>query len=224
MSLFAGSSGFAYASWKGGFYPADARPADFLRLYAERLPAVELNASFYRIPSAEQLRAWAAATPPGFRFAVKASRRISHFGQVELLGDFSARVRELGDRLGPVLVQLPPSRPYATDLLERYLGLLEPDLRYAFEFRHPSWQEPAVDEALQAAGATRVGTARADLPFLYLRLREPPYDEASLAELARRLQPALAAGRDAYCFFKHEQEPTAPGFAEQLLTRLAAVP
>jgi uncharacterized protein YecE (DUF72 family) len=222
MSLLAGSSGFAYPSWKGGFYPAGARPADFLRLYAERLPAVEINASFYQLPSAEQLRTWAAATPPGFRFALKASRRISHFGEIELLRDFSLRARELGERLGPLLVQLPPSRAYAADLLERYLGLLEPDLRYAFEFRHRSWLQEGVDEALRSAGATRVGALEDGFPFLYLRLREPPYDEAALAELAARLRPALRERRDVYCFFKHEQEPTAPGFAEQLLARLAS--
>jgi uncharacterized protein YecE (DUF72 family) len=138
-----------------------------------------------------------------------------------MLRDFSQRARELGDRLGPLLVQLPPSRPYAADLLERYLGLLEPDLRYAFEFRHASWQGPGVDEALAGAGATRVGAVE-DFPFVYLRMREPPYEETALAALATRLRPVLDEGRDAYCFFKHEQEPTAPGFAEQLLTRLAA--
>jgi uncharacterized protein YecE (DUF72 family) len=131
-------------------------------------------------------------------------------------------MRELGERLGPVLVQLPPSRPHAADLLDRYLGLLHPELRYAFEFRHPSWQQPGVDEALRAAGATRVGAVADSFPFLYLRLREPSYDDDSLAGLAERLRPALAAGRDVYCFFKHEREPTAPGFAERLLERLAA--
>ncbi|MGZ4385720.1 MAG: DUF72 domain-containing protein [Gaiellaceae bacterium] len=223
MSLLSGSSGFAYASWKGGFYPADAKPADFLRLYAERLPAVEVNASFYRIPSVEQLRGWVAATPPAFRFAVKASRRISHFGELELLPGFCERVHELGERLGPVLVQLPPSRPYAADLLARYLGLLDPDLRFAFEFRHRSWQVAEVDEALRGAGATRVGASDPSFPFVYLRLREPPYDEAAITRIAHDLRPALDLGRDVYCFFKHEQEPSAPGFAEQLLSSLGAL-
>src|SRR5437868_1472522 len=106
-----GTSGFSYPTWRGAFYPVQAKPADFLRLYAERLPAVELNATFYQLPSEEQVEAWAAATPREFRFAVKVNRRISHSGRIELLPTFCERVRVLGERLGPLLLQLPPTRP-----------------------------------------------------------------------------------------------------------------
>lgn len=210
--LYAGASGFSYPAWKGGFYPADARPADFLRIYADRLPAVELNATFYRLPSEEQFERWAAAVPPGFRFAVKMTRRIIHFGDLSLAGTFCERVRALGDRLGPVLVQFPPTRTRDAGMLELLRGSLDPELRYAFEFRHPSWAD--------VEGIVKVGDLDAPGAFRYLRLREPPYDEAALAGLAGRLRPLLEDGVEVYCFFKHEDEPTAPLYATRLLRLL----
>lgn len=207
--LYAGASGFSYPTWKGGFYPAGAKSGDFLRLYAERLPAVELNATFYRLPSEEQLERWADQTPPGFRFAVKMGRRITHFGDLSLAGTFCERVRALGDRLGPILVQFPPSRTRDEGMLQLLLGSLDAELRYAFEFRHPSWD--GIEDIV------RVGELDAPGPFRYLRLREPPYDEAALKAWARRLRPLLDDGVDVYCFFKHEDEPTAPLYARRLL-------
>ena len=206
---YVGTSGFSYAGWRPGFYPAGSKPADFLRLYAERLPAVELNATFYRLPSEEHLVRWAEATPPAFRFAVKMSRAITHLGRLELVPAFCERVRALGDRLGPILVQLPPTRPRDDGLLRLLLETIDPDLRVALEFRHPSWDGAAVP--------VRVGSLAGTAPFRYLRLREPPYDEAALAGWAGRLAPLLAAGIDVFCFFKHEDEPTAPAYAERLL-------
>ena len=216
--LYVGTSGFSYPSWRGGFYPDRARPADFLRLYAERLPSVELNYPFYRLPSEEQLRAWAERTPPEFRFAVKMSRRITHFGGLQLAATFCERVRALGDRLGPVLVQLPPSRPRDDGFLRLFLDSLDPELEYAFEFRHPSWD---VDELLAEAGVARVGSLAGTAPFRYLRLREPPYDEDALTDWARRLVALTGSGVRAYVYFKHEGEPSSPRYAEALL-RLAA--
>ena len=209
--LYAGTSGFSYATWKPAFYPPEARPKDFLRHYAERLPSVELNATFYQLPSEAQLEAWAAQTPPAFRFAVKMSRRITHFGGLDLVPTFCERVRALRERLGPVLVQLPPTKPRDDGWLSLLLDSLDPELRYAFEFRHESW-----------AGADigphpRVGSLEGDAPFRYLRLREPPYGEPELRAWVERLRPLLTAGVEVYAYFKHEDAPDAPAYAERLL-------
>jgi len=214
--LYVGTSGFSYPSWKPAFYPPDTKPADFLRHYAQRLPTVELNATFYRLPSEDQLRTWADRTPPDFRFAVKMNRGITHGGRLELIPTFCERVRTLGDRLGPILVQLPPSRPRDDGLLRLYLDSLDTDLRYAFEFRHESW-----------AGAdlgphARVGSLEGEAPFRYLRLREPPYDEEALGEWAERLGPLLEHGVEIFAYFKHEEAPDAPRYARRLLERSRA--
>jgi len=210
VSLYVGTSGFSYASWKPDFYPAGTKARDFLRTYAERLPTVELNATFYRLPSEEQLRAWASQTPDNFRFAVKMSRQITHFGRVDGIATFCERVRAMGDRLGPILVQLPPTRPRDDGLLRLFLDSLDPELRYAFEFRHESWA------GVDLEGNALVGSLEGDAPFRYLRLRQPPYDEAALAGWAARIRPVLAAGVDVFAYFKHEQSPTAPLYAARL--------
>ena len=207
--LYVGTSGFSYSSWRPAFYPDGSKPADFLRFYAERLPSVELNATFYRLPSEEQLRMWAGRTPPDFRFAVKMSRRITHFGGLDLAGTFCERVRGLGDRLGPVLCQFPPTRPRDDGFLRLLLDTLDPELEYAFEFRHESWADADVP--------VRVNSLDGNGPFRYLRLREPPYDDAALAGWAERLRPLLDAGVRVYCYFKHEDEPTGPAYAARLL-------
>jgi uncharacterized protein YecE (DUF72 family) len=208
--LYVGSSGFSYASWKPDFYPAGTKANEFLRVYATRVSSVELNATFYRLPSEDQLRAWAAQTPDGFRFAVKMSRQITHFGRVDGIGTFCERVRALGDRLGPILVQLPPSRPRDDGLLRLFLDSLDPSLRYAFEFRNESWAGADLE------GHALVGSLEGDAPFRYLRLREPPYDDAALADLAGRIRPVLAGGVEVYAYFKHEDAPTAPAYADRL--------
>lgn len=213
--LYAGSSGFSYPSWRGGFYPADAKPPDFLGRYAEQLPTVELNATFYQLPSEEQLERWAEQTPPGFRFAVTMSRRATARGRVEGVDAFCRSVRALGERLGPVRVKVPQARD--DGFLRLLLDALDPDLAVALDFRHPSWDEPDVTARLDAAGVARVGALEAPAPFRYLRLREPPYDEAALATLADTIRPLLDGGVDVYCFFRHEEDPTAPRYARRLL-------
>ena len=214
--LYVGTSGWSYPPWRGAFYPEDARPKDFLRLYSARLPSVELNTSFYQLPAEEQFRTWAAQTPPDFRFAVKMTGRITHGSRLELVGTFCERVRALGERLGPVLVQFPPTRPRDDGFLQLLRDSLTPGLESAFEFRHESWAEADVP--------VRVNSLEGDAPFRYLRLREPPYDDASLAMWAERLRPLLAEGVRVYCYFKHEDEPTAPAYAERLLELLSSRP
>ena len=209
--LYVGTSGFSYTTWRPDFYPPGSRPRDYLRFYAERLPSVELNTTFYGLPSEEQLLAWAEQTPPGFRFAVKMSQGITHFGRLELIPTFCERVRLLAEKLGPVLIQLPPTRPRDDGLLRLYLDSLDPGLRYAFEFRHPSWAGADLE------GHGLVGSLLGAAPFRYFRLREPPYDDVLLRLLAGRLRPLLADGIEVHAYFKHEDEPAAPQYASRLL-------
>jgi uncharacterized protein YecE (DUF72 family) len=209
---YVGTSGFSYPSWRGAFYPEKARPSELLERYAEQLPSVELNTTFYKLPAEEQFRIWAEQTPADFRFAVKLNRRITHGGRLELLPAFTESARRLGDRLGPLLVQFPETRPRDDGLLKLLLDSLDPELEYAFEFRHESWD--GVDVPV------RVNSLEAEAPFRYLRLREPPYDEAALRVWAGRLGPLLEQGTRVYCYFKHEDEPHAPAYARRLLELL----
>src|SRR5207248_1556836 len=127
-NLYVGTSGFSYPTWKPDFYPAGTPQKDFLSAYAEWLPSVELNATFYQLPSEERLLGWAEQTPPGFRFAVKMNRRATHFGDLSVVGTFCERVRVLGQRLGPILVQLPPTRPRDDGWLRLMLESLDQEL------------------------------------------------------------------------------------------------
>ena len=203
--LYVGASGFSYPTWRPGFYPAGLKPAEFLRYYAERLPSVELNTTGYRLPPEEQFRRWAAETPDGFRFAVK----MAHPGRLET---FTERVRALGEKLGPVRIVVQQSRD--DGFLARLLDVLDPELRWALDFRHDSWA--GADTGRAAVVNALDGAA----PFRYLRLREPPYDEAALAAWAERVRPLLAAGTDVYLYFKHEDAPAAPHCAQRLLELL----
>jgi uncharacterized protein YecE (DUF72 family) len=214
--LRAGASGFSFQSWRPDFYPAGTRPADFLSLYAQRLPTVEVNGSFYRLPSEATFETWARTVPDGFRFAVKVPRTISVFGRVDFAPDLCARVRALGDRLGPLLVRFADGRARDDDFLARLLDALDPDLDVALDFRDPSWD--GVEPELERWGAVRVNQLDATAArFRYLRLREPPYDDAALRAEAGRIGPLLDAGLDVYCYFRHEDEPTAPAYAARLL-------
>ena len=219
-TLYAGTSGFSYPTWRGGFYPPDARPEDFLRRYAERLNSVELHGAFRRLPAVQQFERWAQQTPPPFRFAVKMSWRISHGGDVSLLPTFCERARALGDRLGPIYVKLERARD--DGFLALLLDSLDPALGYAFDFDHPTWAEAdEVDGALDETGVARIGRLEGTASFRYLRLREPPYDDAALAEWADRIRPLLAGGLDVYCYFRHEDDPRGALAAERLLDLLA---
>jgi hypothetical protein len=202
-----GSSGFSYPSWRPGFYPADARPEDFLSLYASRLPSVELNVTGYRLPSEESFVRWREAAPDGFTFAVKMPARA-----LRSLGTFEERAGLLGDRLGVVRVVL--EQPRDDGLLALLLGSLDPALRLALDLRDPSWDDADLGRAV------RVDDWDADAPFRYLRFREPPYDDAQLEGLAARIRPLLAAGVDVFAYFRHEEEPSAPVYAERLLSLL----
>ena len=204
---YVGASGFSYPSWKPVFYPADARPEEFLARYAERLPSVELNTTGYRLPSEASFERWAEQTPDGFRFAVKLPGQFTRH-----LAVFGERLRLLGDRLGVVrVVAAQTADPGFVALL---LGSLDPDVRVAFDVRDESW------DAVDVSPAVRVDDWDADAPFRYVRFREPPYSDDDLRGFAERMQPLLAKGVDVHAYFRHEDEPTAPRYAERLLELL----
>jgi uncharacterized protein YecE (DUF72 family) len=204
--LYVGTSGWSYPSWKPGFYPPDAKPTEFLRYYAERLPSVELNTTGYRLPAEEQFERWAAATPPGFRFAPKLNAY--RLGEI---ATFEERARRLGDRLGPIRVLVGSARDEG--FLQLALGSIDPQLQIAFDFRHDSW---AGIEATLPENAVCVNDLEASAPFRYLRLREPPYSDRALRKWSDRIRPLVESGVEVHCYFRHEDEPTAPHYAERL--------
>jgi uncharacterized protein YecE (DUF72 family) len=205
--LYVGTSGWSYPSWRPDFYPAGTKPTDFLRYYAERFPTVELNTTGYRLPAEEQFSRWAEQTPAGFRFAPKMNghRRFD-------VATFSERVGRLGNRLGPIRVLVGSALDQG--LLTLVLGSFDPGVRLAFDFRHDSWADVELPE-----NGTRVGSLEGSAPFRYLRLRESPYSDEDLAEWADRIRPLLSDGLEVYCYFKHEEAPTAPEYAQRLLER-----
>lgn len=228
MDLWVGTSGFAYREWKGPFYPEELPDDEMLRYYGERLPAVEINNTFYRMPRAEVLEGWASRVPDGFRFVLKASRRITHFkrlvGAEEDVGYLVRTASALRDRAGAILYQLPPNLPADPDRLETFLAALPNPGRSAFEFRHPSWETEEVDELLRACGAARCVADVDDAPepelsvtseWTYLRLRRASYEDADLARWADRLSAAGVEG--AYVFFKHEDAGEGPRLAARFL-------
>jgi uncharacterized protein YecE (DUF72 family) len=226
--ILAGASGYAYAAWKGSFYPADIRPDAMLEWYASRLPAVEINNTFYRMPKADVLAHWAGATPPAFRFAIKASQRITHHARIdaeraaEPVAFLYRNLEALGAKRGPVLFQLPPFLKKDVARLSGFLQLLPPGHQAAFEFRHDSWFDDDVYALLKTAGAALCLSEREDnappplvetAPWGYLRLRLETYAEDDLERWSQRI--AATAWGDTCVFFMHE--PTAPGYAAALL-------
>ncbi len=234
MRVLTGTSGFSYKEWKGSFYPEDLPAEEMLRFYAGRLPAVEINNTFYRMPKAELLASWAEQVPDGFRFVLKASQRITHFKRLkdvsEEVGYFLRVAATLGDRLGPILFQLPPNLKKDLPRLSEFLDLLPAATRAALEFRHASWFEDDVFEALRRRGAALCVAEDEDLaaPLVstagwgYLRLRRPDYGEAEVQAWADRVR--AQAWDEAYVFFKHEDAGTGPRLAAQMLSRLAPAP
>jgi uncharacterized protein YecE (DUF72 family) len=206
--LLVGTSGWGYPSWQPGFYPPGLDRGTFLSFYAERLPAVELNATKYRLPSEDQFRAWAEQVPDGFRFAVKAPDRVE--GR---LATFEERIRALGDRLGCARVVV--ERPRDDGFLELLLGSADPGIRYALDLRDPTWD--GVEERLTAAGAVRVDDRSGAAGWAYLRYRELLYTEAELDAIAAELSGLVARGVETFAFFRHGDEPDAPEAAVRVL-------
>ncbi len=224
MRVRTGASGFSYPAWTGSFYPPGTKRSDMLAFYAGRLGAVEINNTFYRMPKTDVLERWRDAVPDAFRFALKASRRITHQQRFKDAGDsveYLVRTAEaLGERLGPFLFQAPPSLRRDVDRLAGFLDLLPDGTRAAFEFRHASWFDDEVFALLAGAGASLCiadsgGDHDAPLvataDFGYLRLRREDYDETALRAWADRIR--RQPWRETYVFFKHEDEGAAPRMA-----------
>jgi len=206
--VYIGASGWSYPSWKPGFYPPGMDSSEFLAYYAQHFRTVELNTTGYRLPAEEQFRRWADRTPPGFLFAPKLPGN-----RLRTIGAFAERVRALGERLGAIRVQLTGARDEGA--LELLLGSLDPDLRLAFDLPHESWN--GIEPRLAEAGAVRVDDLEAPAPFRYVRFRDPPYSDADLEEHAARLR---AVDDPVFAYFRHEDEPTAPRYAQRLLRLL----
>ena len=228
MKLYVGTSGYSYKEWKGSFYPEKIRAAEMLSYYASRLPAVELNNTFYRLPQRSMVESWKTQVPDGFRFAVKAAQRITHFKRLK---DAAAETRymletvsALEDRLGVVLFQLPPNMKKDLERLETFLRDLPASTPATFEFRHPTWFDDDVLELLRSQNRALCVSDTDDLPtnhidktadWGYLRLRRVNYSEADLTEWITRI--AAQQWKSAFVFFKHEDEGTGPKLAAQFI-------
>jgi uncharacterized protein YecE (DUF72 family) len=229
--LFAGTSGFSYPAWKPDFYPKDLPAKRFLEHYATRLNSVEVNYTFRRLASASVLGGWLNATPADFQFACKAHQTLTHIMKMKDAESFtevflkSLEPLRAARRLGPVLYQFAPTFKCDLARLDGYLPLLPRDIRFAFEFRHTSW---LVDDVYERLGQRNIALClaesdRLEVPkvftadFVYFRLRKGDYSDEGRAEIAERVRGILAGGRDAYVYFKHEEDPRGAIWAEELL-------
>lgn len=232
MNYYVGTSGYSYPEWKGSFYPAKTPPKAMLGYYAGRFRTVEINNTFYRAPTAQLLEGWAAQVPADFRFVLKAPQDITHakrlVGCEAAVASLFAAAGTLGERLGPVLFQLPPHAKKDVPLLKAFLASVPPGAPVAFEFRNASWFGDDVFAALKERGAG-LCVAEADneleVPLVatadwgYVRLRRADYDDAALASWAERLR--AQNWKACFVFFKHEDAGTGPRFAARLLEQIA---
>jgi uncharacterized protein YecE (DUF72 family) len=227
MKIRIGASGFSYKEWLGHFYPAKLAGAKMLAYYAERLPTVEINYTFRRMPKASTFEGWAGKTPLDFRFALKAPQRITHFarlhGTKDSLDYFVGIAGALANRLGPVLFQLPPDLPRDDALLSDFLSEVGGRVRAAFEFRNRSWFNDRVFEILRSnraalciAESEKIASPiECTASHAYLRLRKESYDDASLEAWAARISTLSREAEEIYVFFKHES--AAPDLASRLI-------
>lgn len=229
--LYCGTSGFAYPSWKPGFYPEKLASAKFLAYYAERLNAVEVNYTYRRIASPATFQKWIASTPPGFLFLPKAHMKITHSLKLHNADDFtrvfleSLEPLQSAGRLGPMLFQLPPSLKADAPLLAEFLKCLPKNIRAAFEFRNATWFCDQVYDVLRNAntGLCVAENENLETPhvitadFVYLRLRRPEYSESELSSIEYRAEQYRSNGYPTYAIFKHEDTPAGALNAERLL-------
>ncbi len=232
-TLYLGTSGFAYDGWKHGvFYPEGLKDREMLSYYSSQLSSVEINYTFRRFPTEKTLTNWREQAQEGFAFTLKANQRITHFKRLQNTDDdvreFVRLATLLGDRLGCVLFQCPPSLQYDRGLIEAFVGYLPPGVRFAMEFRHPSWKEAR--ELLLSQGVAwcvaetdEKDPTADDLswePAGYLRLRKTEYTDDELKAWAERIDPALEAGHEVFVYFKHEDEGASPKMAKRLEAQL----
>jgi uncharacterized protein YecE (DUF72 family) len=228
MNLYVGTSGYSYKEWKGSFYPEDLPDKQMLHFYGERFQTVEINNTFYRMPKASVLEAWSAEVPANFKFVLKASQQITHIKRLKNAADSLAYllkvIATLKEQLGPLLFQLPPYLKKDAPRLSDFLKLLPAEHRAAFEFRHQSWFDEEIFGLLREHHAVLcIAEAENDLeiPFVstadwgYLRLRRPDYGDKELKEWGERVHGQN--WREAFVFFKHEEEGKGPAMAKRFL-------
>jgi uncharacterized protein YecE (DUF72 family) len=226
MKIFVGTSGYSYNEWKGKFYPAQISPKEMLRFYAERLPAVEINNTFYRMPKEDVLLSWAAQVPGSFVFALKAPQIITHYKHLKNVDQeidyFLRTLSVLNQKLGPVLFQFPKSFKADLPALDNFLALIPGDFSCAFEFRNPSWLKADIFDLLRGKGCSLcladsdervIDEIISTAPWGYLRLRRSDYKAADLAQWQERI--LAQEWRKVFVFFKHEQAGKGPEMALQ---------
>ena len=230
--VFVGTSGYNYPEWRGTFYPEKFSTSKMLAFYAERFPTVEINYTFYRMPTEKLLQGWAEGTPANFTFTLKAPRRITHDSKLQrcedLLQGFCRTARTLGPKLAVLLFQLPPNFKKDAAVLRAFLELLPEGTRAAFEFRHASWLDTETFDALRGrnialciADSEKMKTpVEVTADYAYFRLRDEGYQQRDIeawAKTIRELPPT-----DAFVYFKHEEQGLGPDFAQRLMTALGA--
>jgi len=232
-NVLVGTSGYQYPEWRGTFYPDKFSTNKMLAFYAERFPTVEINYTFYRMPTEKLLQGWADGTPDGFTFTLKAPRRITHDARLQRCEDtlqaFCRIARTLGPKLAVLLFQLPPNFKKDADVLRAFLELLPEGTRTAFEFRHPSWFEADVLDALRARNAALciADSEKLKTPvevtadYAYFRLRDEGYQPADIDQWAKTIKELPP--KDAFVYFKHEEQGLGPEFARRLITAIASV-
>jgi uncharacterized protein YecE (DUF72 family) len=231
--IYVGTSGYNYPEWKGSFYPATLAAAKMLPYYAERFSTVEINYTFYRMPTPKLVTGWAAQVPDSFKFTLKAPKRITHDRRLrdvsDLVRGFCETAAELGPRLGALLFQLPPNFKKDLSVFDDFLQTLPPRVCGAFEFRHESWLDEEVYARLRARNLAlciadsekRSTPVMATADYAYLRLRDEGYTPEDIAEWGREVRRLSAECQDVYVYFKHEDEGKGPEFARRLLDTLA---
>jgi uncharacterized protein YecE (DUF72 family) len=233
VSVLVGTSGYSYPEWKGSFYPEGLAAARMLPYYAALFPTVEINATFYRMPTPATIAGWQAQVPETFRFTLKAPRRITHDRRLKEAGDavraFCAAAGELGPQLAALLFQLPPNLRKDLELFDRFLETLPPTVCATFEFRHDSWLDEEVYARLRARNLALciADTGARSTPviltadYAYLRLRDEGYTDADLDRWSGIVRDLRAQCREVFVYFKHEDEGKGPEFARKLIDRLA---
>lgn len=228
MNLLCGTSGFSYKEWKGPFYPEKHADNEMLSYYAERLSAVEINDTFYRMPKENILQAWADKVPDNFRFSIKAPRKVTHFKRLkettEECESLFKTIHSLGSKFGCILFQLPANFQKDVKRLQTFLDLIPADINAAFEFRHQTWLDYDTYQILKSKNCALVLTETDEAPetkfietadWAYLRLRRTQYSEQELKDRMEKIKNSR--WNNVFVFFKHEDEGTGPRFAKQFM-------
>jgi uncharacterized protein YecE (DUF72 family) len=234
MTIWVGTSGYNYPEWKGSFYPATLPAARMLPYYAARFPTVEINYTFYRMPTEKLVGGWAAQTPSPYKLTLKAPRRITHDSRLrncgELVKAFCGVAGTLDDKLGALLFQLPPNAKKDVSLLDAFLDDLPPKVCAAFEFRHASWLDDEIFDHLAArnlalcvADSEKMSTpVRVTADYTYFRLRDEGYTPDDIVRWADTIGGATSGCREVFVYFKHEEQGKGPELARMLIEALGS--